>query len=305
MVIASYTPAVKKVISHGRFRRTMPVLLTERFHATSTMDLVSLDEKVMRQRTIRSTLQFTIGERDYSGMIQRNIRDEDERQWNALLGAVSESFQNNDIRVPYITRAEELDLVQAAERRQFFDKVFLLLNHGEHAMQDDMSNYVEESTMVDVLSGKGVGQALSLARRTAAFCNKETGLIPNLFVVEPSVAATQTTFLSFPYETPFCSLSQSRWVCHPALVGMRSKQHPMIRHKMESIGIDSSLIDNDNSQTPTAPCDLLRNANKLINWLHSVDEKVVVGTFLSKTVGKSSVSLFSNCLVLAFHFSLR
>jgi hypothetical protein len=308
MALVAYTPAVKRIINNGQIRRTVPVMITERLHATSTMDLVSLDEKISRHRSIRSTLQIASGERDFSRYRQRVVRGEDERQWNILLNAVSESFQNNKLSVPYITRAEELDLVQAAAMRHSFDKVLLLLNHGEHAPQEIVEDVAIIDPTVDILSKKGVGQTLSLARRTATFCNNDTGLVPDLFLIEPSVAAAQTAFFSFPYETPHCSLSNSRWVCHPAVAGIGTMYHTMIGTKLREVGIDNTMLDDAISITPTAACDLLRNANDLIDWLSNVDEKIVVGTcvpMLYLTLLVVALFFFCSNDVIPFCYSLR
>lgn len=282
MVPATGNSLVRKLVNVGGWRRaaSLTSAVVERHQSTSTMDLVSLDENGKRKGSIFSTLQLSTSERDYSGMVHRQPCEDDERHWKILLDAVSQPMYHEPSPTPYITLAEELDLVQAAERQHFYDKIVLLLSHGEHYSKviEDFENLeIDEGEFKsDTLTGKGVGQALTLARRTATFCNKETGLVPHMFVIEPSIKAAQTAFLSFPYETPYCSLSGTQWICHPYVTGINTNPESLCGSKLETLGVDCSMIDSYNPYTPSTASELLENARGLFSWLQEREEKVVV-----------------------------
>lgn len=263
-------------------RKFNPVVTMNRLQSTSTMDLVSMDEKGNRIGSIFSTLQSTTGERDYSAMALRRPRNDDSWHWRALLDIASERLKQEHPIAPRIAVSEEMDLVQAAERRSGYDKILLLLNHGEHASQirDDLvpcQDGAEDRTITKTLTGKGVGQALSLSRRTATFCNQDTGLVPELFVIEPSIKAAQTAFLSFPYDTPFSSIEGTQWICHPSASGIQVDQTRFFCRTLESFGVDCSMIDLERPCAVTSSRDLFDNSIDLIKWLYGRDEKVIAG----------------------------
>jgi hypothetical protein len=51
--------------------------------------------------------------------------------------------------------------------------------------------------------------------KTGEYCNKSTGLIPELFVTSPIRCATEAALLSFPYYSPG-SIYGTKWICHGA-----------------------------------------------------------------------------------------
>jgi hypothetical protein len=183
--------------------------------------------------------------------------------------------------------ADEMDLVQAAERRERYDKIILLLHHGENLGQvlagpeQNQMNYnlwCEEDP--ESLTGKGIGQALTLSRRMAAFCNEDTRLLPELIVVAPLRKVLQTTYMAFPYDTPAHTIRNVQWMCHPDIIE-KSSFSP--RDFKSAFGdIDCSLFSEDRSEDVCANREesLLQRADSFLNWLSSREERVVVGKLL-------------------------
>jgi hypothetical protein len=216
-------------------------------------------------------------------------------------------------------QAYEMDLVLASRAKYSFDKILLLMQHGEDESQiceTPSSSSSSSSSMQDPhLTGTGFGQALSLSRRAAAYCNPETGLEPELVVVSPFSRVLQTTMLAFPYSHPGASLSVRNktppWICHPALVDASGdlSNHPMEISDLQLTfpGMDYSLYtdDDDNeeddstlestvaSAIPTATTSnnsnitlleskeqLLHQADQFVRWLQGRPERVVVGKLI-------------------------
>jgi hypothetical protein len=239
-----------------------------RLQSTSTMDLVSLDETRSKSTSIYSTLQLK-AERDFSSAASTRTEIFSE-QWDALVSAAA-SLQNGTFE------AHEMDLVEAAERRHLYDMILLLVNHGEDESQIPG---LEEAT--DSLTGRGVGQALNLSRRTATFCNKEIGLMPDLVVVGASRKVLQTTFLTFPYDTPYHSINATPWICHPyASSGKQEgiKYSTLAELQREFTGIDCSLCFDKQHEVAMSNSSnerLLEHATDFLDWLEEREERVVV-----------------------------
>ena len=244
-----------------------------RLQSTCTMDLVSNN---VSPEVVFSTLQHAI-RRDVmqpssAGHIPSTIFQQSLME-SALL----------DHLEPCIV-ADEMDLVQAAERRDQYDKVILLLHHGENLgqvlagpeqMQMNYDLWCEEDP--ESLTGKGIGQSLTLSRRMAAFCNKDTNLLPELIVVAPLRKVLQTTFLAFPYDTPAHTIRNVRWVCHPDMVD-KSSYTP--RDIQSAFGdIDCSLFSEERGEDTckTREESLLKRADSFLSWLDSREERIVVG----------------------------
>jgi hypothetical protein len=255
------------------------------------MDLVSMDDKSRtpnsRSASIFSTLQFRTSERDYSAFAAHREQHDDvntDSHWRALVAAAAEHLEQHRQDV-VVSVADEMDLVQAAERRHLYDKILLLLNHGEtfHQILDDeivknKGEDEEEEIITDALTGRGIGQALTLSRRTATFCNGDTGLVPDLFVLEPSRKAVQTAFFGFPYDTPHSSLRRTLWICHPGATGSIEDAAPTSELEREFLGIDCSLCSDDKQDIAASSTDgLLAHTEDLVTWLHERDERIIVG----------------------------
>jgi hypothetical protein len=236
------------------------------------MDLVSMDEARFNCSTIQATLQFRT-ERDFSSVASDRAPDTlSEEHWNALAAAASTLHQSKRV-----CTCEELDLVQAREQRHNFDKIILMVNHGE-----DESQIPGLEEVTDSLTGRGVGQALNLSRRTASFCNTESGLAPELVLVTPSRRVLQTTFLSFPYDTPHQSLRSIPWICYPSTGIQFDRPHSSLADlRREFRGIDYSLCvvdQEDQMANGTSNELLLQRAGEFFQWLQGRDERIIVGT---------------------------
>jgi hypothetical protein len=283
VVFVSRGSSTRKLIHNGSRRHVAPFVSMNRLQSTSTMDLVSIDEKGSRNALIYSTLQFPSGERDFSAKSRRHTKG-NEQLWISLLKIAAENLAEQRSIVHRFV-SEELDMIQAAERRDMYDKIILLVNNGEHVSNTHMNavskkGRIIDEDSIDTLTGKGVGQALSLSRRTAMFCNEETGLVPDLFVIEPSVKAAQTAFLSFPYDTPYSSLSGTRWICHPAAAGVHVDHAGISNLNLETLGVDCSILNSELPYMVPSSSNLYDNAMNLITWICEREEKVVVGKIL-------------------------
>jgi hypothetical protein len=248
------------------------------------MDLVPMDDVRSKSNSIYSTLQI-LAEHDIASSTPRKAarktvpRDE----WEAMVTALA-SMNNS----PTIQAAHEIDLVQAANYRDTYDKILLLVNHAE-----DESQIFGLDEVKDTLTRRGVGQALNLSRRTATFCHRDVGLQPELFVVGASRKVLQTTYLSFPYETPQHSIRGTPWICHPcASMSTPSRDvltsgddaaipcASMAELQREFAGIDCSLcaaLQDGPSETSTKT-EQIQKALDLLDWLQARSERVIVGT---------------------------
>lgn len=268
----------RKFVQNGSRRKVSPFMTSQRCHATSTMDLVTADEVSHRHVSIASTVQFKSAERDYSATSRRRSMEVIQQNWKDSWNASSENFVIDDCvdMAPVVSTAHELDLIEAAERLHLYDKMIFLLNLGEYVkiQEDSYSNL----PATESLTGRGVGHALSLSRRTATFCNEENGLVPELFIIEPSQKAAQTGFLSFPYDTPYSSLHGTRWICHPDASVNRTDQWLSTSLSLNNLGIDCSLLSNrEPIDTRSSKHNLAESSTNLLNWICERDEKIVVG----------------------------
>lgn len=249
------------------------------------MDLVSLDDVRSKSNSIYSTLQVKT-ERDFSSAARVAETDISPQHWEALVTASASLQQNRRLE------AHEMDLVQASERRHLYDKILMLVSHGEDESQ---ISGLEEVT--DSLTGRGVGQALNLSRRTATFCTRESGLLPNLFLVGASRKVLQTTFLGFPYDTPHHSIQETPWICHSCASSCEfpeTIQYASVSElEREFTGIDFSLcVDKPIDAGDLSNELLLQQATDFLEWLEDRDERVVVG----KSCHSMSLCYMSICV---------
>jgi broad specificity phosphatase PhoE len=169
------------------------------------------------------------------------------------------------------------------------------MQHGQDESQ------ISSSSMQDPpLTGTGFGQALSLSKKAAIYCNPNTGLEPELVVVSPFSRVLQTTMLAFPSSN---TRNNTPWICHPALVDASGdlSNHPMEISDLQLTfpGMDYSLYDDNekdyengstlestttsthpNSNTTTlleSKEQLLHQADLFVRWLQRRPERVVVG----------------------------
>jgi hypothetical protein len=221
-------------------------LRASRSQSTSTMDLVDSKECT----PLTSTLHF-YEKRDFDPSLKSSpkiCKDLGKSNWHTLLNASASRS------LPFIVESCELDLIQAAKDRDYYDKIVLLVSCCELDIPRDSH---EEST----LSGRGVGQALSLSRRTANFCNRETGFLPELILVPPLRCIIETAMFSFPQSSPH-SLSAAEWICHP--------------HVQDIVAHPSKPGVSDPQPLVSAKIEILENTDSLLQWIQKRSERVIV-----------------------------
>lgn len=154
--------------------------------------------------------------------------------------------------------AHMMNLAEAAASNHNYDKILLLVNHGEAAVR-------KNSPLGISLTGKGFGQALTLSRQAAVFCNTQTGLSPELVVLAPLGCSIQTALYAFPYSSPI-SVRGVDWICHGQLV---ANEEPTCVSVLEKNfpGVDFSAHGATGSQ---------KGAN-FLSWLQGRHERVIVG----------------------------
>jgi len=206
--------------------------------------------------------------------------------------------------------AREMDLVEAshaARDREAYDKVLILMRHGEAMHNVFERNYSQENGTameeaneddeypVDpMLTGKGCGQMLDLSRRTASFFNKNTGLQPDLFVVSPLRRAIQSALISFPTHAPLASISNTPWISHPDCMeqanGNKSEFVSSPRELEDMFpGVDYALFEerlsdgdmdelNGKEKVPLfeSKIDLMGRTDEFVRWLRDREERVIV-----------------------------
>lgn len=229
-----------------------------------------------------------------------------EEHSEALLSAfnVYEDMHESDQRVT--ATARDMNLIEAAlaVQDESYDKILILMRHGEAKHNEFERKYAQkhgsfeqanedENYPVDpMLTGKGCGTMLNLSNRTATFFNKETGLLPDLFVVSPLRRAIQSALISFPHDAPLTSLSAVPWVCHPACMEQANGNKSEFVSSPEELeqtfpGINYELFkqslkrgDEYNSKE-TVPLfeskiDLMNRTDAFLQWIKERDERVIV-----------------------------
>jgi hypothetical protein len=227
-----------------------------RLHSTSTMDLTANDGFLSSSI---STLQVS-AKRDIPPIINSDAefsREGAEKHWNALLTAAASRAQSNQT----VVTAHEMDLVEAASKRNLYDKILLLVKHGEDESQLVAGN---KTTSDPGLTGRGIGQTLNVSRRVATFCNDETGLLPELVVAAPLRRAVDTAMMAFPNYTPE-SVRSIPWLCHPGLTDDSNTS------AVDTNGMDASLVRSKQ--------ELLDRSDAFLEWLRSREEQVVVSKY--------------------------
>jgi len=141
-----------------------------------------------------------------------------------------------------------------------FDKIVLVLTHGEAAIPEEEEEDGQSNAGVGALSltAKGIGQALSTSGDTAAFCNNDTGLVPELFVISPLRCAAEAALISFPYHSPH-SIHNTKWVCHGGA------------YDRDSI----TPVEHIESTFPGIDCTHAHDKSDFLSWLKSRNERIV------------------------------
>jgi hypothetical protein len=163
---------------------------------------------------------------------------------------------------PRVT-AQEMDLAQAVASKHKFDKILLLVNHGEAAVKENHPLGIS-------LTGKGVGEALTLSGQTAVFCNNETGLSPELVLLAPLGCSIQTALYAFPYSSPVVSVRGVDWICHGHLM---ANEEPTSVDVLKQNFPGMKFADAQCGSASTAS----QQMDDFMTWLQSRQERVIVG----------------------------
>jgi hypothetical protein len=160
--------------------------------------------------------------------------------------------------------AQEIDLAQAVASKDKFDKILLLVNHGDAAVK-------KNHPLGICLTGKGVGQALTLSGQTAEFCNHQTGLSPELVVLAPLGCSIQTALYAFPYSSPEVSVRGVDWICHGHLVAVGEEPTCIDVLKQNFPGMNFTDAHRGRTLTESQQMD------DFITWLQGRHERIIVG----------------------------
>jgi hypothetical protein len=232
---------------------------TSRAQSTSTMAIVnSVNPGTVVEKT--STLSFP-ERKDFSTAMTPYEVDTEVQQYQSII--------DNSTRVSKAVVGVEMDISQVAtvaQETNSFDKILLLVSHGEAQASSD-STIIQ--TMGDIsLTGRGVGQALDVSRTTAMYCDKQKGLLPELFVVSPLRCTTESALLAFPLYGPD-SIYGMPWVCRHDCVDIPRDSTSESDLKTSLPGIDYSSLHSESESGSDSTQDFL-------TWLQGRDEKVIV-----------------------------
>lgn len=185
--------------------------------------------------------------------------------------------------------AQEIDLAQAVASKDKFDKILLLVNHGDAAVKKNHPLGIS-------LTGKGVGQALTLSGQTAEFCNHQTGLSPELVVLAPLGCSIQTALYAFPYSSPAVSVRGVDWICHGHLVAKGEEPTCVDVLKQNFPGMNFTDAHYGSTLTESQQMD------DFMTWLQGRHERIIVvsssagwlQSFCNTTLSRGNVSKFSS-----------
>ena len=223
------------------------------------------------QSSRKFSLPFSSDKNDFSTAFSPDTTwNERDEHWRSLTFALENlSFL---LSQPY---AREMELNEATETKNDYDKILLLINQGEAGM--NKKGYYD-------LTRQGVGSVLDLSRKTATFCTNETQLVPELVVVAPTKPAIHTALLSFPQYSPHVATRRPvTWMCRSDLVE-HAEEHQLTSHQEVNSffpGMDLSEhylpqnVERD-SLSIESKVDLLQQAEKFLTFLRSRNEQVVV-----------------------------
>jgi broad specificity phosphatase PhoE len=193
-----------------------------------------------------------------------------EEHWRSLTFALSRL--STPLSQPF---AREMELDEASETKDDYDKVLLLMNHGQAGI-NKKGQYN--------LTKQGVGSVLGLTRKTATYCTEGTQLVPELVVVAPTKPCMHTALLSFPQYSPHAATRRPvSWMCQSDLVEHAEECQLASEREVETYfpGMDlSGHYQPQNVATDSlsieSKVDLLQQSEKFLTFVKSRNEKVVV-----------------------------
>lgn len=138
---------------------------------------------------------------------------------------------------------KEMQLKQAFKVHNEFDKFILLLSHGDTDSLDENKPVLGSISDMS-LSGKGLGQALSISGETARYCSSKA-LMPQLFIVAPQRCAIESALIAFPTFGPE-SIHEQQWISDPRCTDTITTEQDIQRIKgaFPSISFDQAPKDN-------------------------------------------------------------
>lgn len=193
-----------------------------------------------------------------------------EEHWRSLTFALS--LLSTPLSQPF---AREMELDEANETKDEYDKVLLLMNHGQAG--------INKKGHYD-LTKQGMGSVLGLTRKTATYCTDGNQLVPGLIVVAPTMPCIHTALLSFPQYSPHAATRRPvSWMCQSDLVEHAEEFQLASEREVETYfpGIDlSGHYQPQNvvasSISIESKVDLLQQSENFLTFLKSRNEKVVV-----------------------------
>lgn len=230
------------------------LLRTVRARAFSYKSDATQDSAVLDQ-----TLNVPLDNRNFSTVI--TSRDDGNLDYDHMHNFVFQQIVDTDVSV----KGVELNLAQSVKANKdmdTFDKILVLVSHGEMRSLQDAKNKVSENC--PSLSNKGIGQALDLSRQTATYCNKETSLIPELFMVAPMKSAIESALLAFPNFSP-TSIHSIPWHCNNECMGSFVDE--------DTVDLTSHFPEIDFDGGTESQSD---GPSQFLNWLKTRDERVIV-----------------------------
>jgi hypothetical protein len=201
----------------------------------------------------------------YVEFVDVNELSVDDSRWSDLMSA-------SETRFPAVcAESREMNLMEAADQLHNYDKILLLVSHAE-----------TRSEMDTRLSGRGAGQALSLSRMTASFCNKDTGLVPELIVLSNHQPVIQTAMKAFPYYTPL-EIEAVPWISHPLLLDDEDEAENDVLMLCDGDDDNASTCSFSSSHSFAVSTDnnkktkqLLDRSDDFLKWIQTRKEKVIV-----------------------------
>lgn len=203
--------------------------------------------------------------RNFSTVLARddNRVDYDEHMHNSVFHSQQIVGPNVSVKGVQLNLAQS---VQANKETNTFDKILVLISHGEMRSLQDES--LQSSDQCPSLSNKGIGQALDLARHIANYCNKETRLLPQLFMVAPMRGTIESALLAFPNLSPG-SIHSIPWHCSSQFMGLSGDgDSTELTSQFPDIHFDLGTGLNTDSNTD--------GPSQFLNWLKKRNERVIV-----------------------------
>lgn len=218
----------------------------------------------------RSSLPLSLAKKTLSTAAALDLSyDEAGDHWRSLTLALDQlSIQ---LSQPY---AREMEMDEASETKDEFDKVLLLINQGQAGI-DKNGQYG--------LTRQGIGSVLDLSRKTAIFCTDETQLIPGLVLVAPTKPAMHTALLSFPQYSPQAATRRPvQWMCRSDLVEHAEQEQLRTTLEVDTYfpGMDLSghyvpLKVAKDALSIESKLELLQQSENFLMFLQSRNEQVV------------------------------